>query len=199
MRIPPFLAQQDAGGRVADGQARGLHLEIPDGLNLVAQKGAGELGREHQRGAVVVVHGQVAGRRLDGLQVPDARGRHVEGVRPLEPQLGRHLHGGRRLEVLAGDAAADDEIDLVQRHVVDLEAVLGRGDGVIRDDSGPFVRFQVAVTRLAKSEDVLDCGRDGKERLIGSLKTRTDPANDLGVVDAVFREGDARFGQVQFR
>ena len=178
-------AQEDSRRRVADGQPGDLHVEVADGLDVVAQEVARQLGGEDQRGPVLGVQRQVSGGGLDRLQVADAGGGHVEGVRSLEAQLGGDLHRRRRLEVLARDAAADHQIDLVERDGVGLQAVVGRRHRVVGDAAGAHVRLDVADLRLAQPKDVLDGRGEGGElgvvplkrartrRMVSALSTRS--------------------------
>ena len=144
-----------------------------------------------ERRSVLVVQGEVSGRRLDRFEVSDARRRHVECVCLLEAELGGDFHRRGGLEVLASNSATDDEVDLVDRRTVHLEAFLRGLDGVV-GNARFFARLEVAHVRLAHGEDALNGRFDGRPFVLGAPVVLPDSAEDFGVIDAGCREGHPR-------
>src|SRR5262245_11086601 len=102
---------------------------------------------------------------MDRLQVANASLGHVEGMRSLDAQLVANLHRRRRLEVLARNGAADDEVDVVERGLVLGQATLRGARGVV-GDACVESRLQVANLGAAQRKHLLDPGLDGSP-LIG--------------------------------
>ncbi len=106
-----LLAQKPRARRVANGQSRGLRHELVDGLYVVAEEAPTQLRRANQRLAVMLVHRQVTRCDVNPLQLSRACARHVERMDVLDAALGRGFHRRGRLEVLAGHAPVDEQVD----------------------------------------------------------------------------------------
>ena len=68
------------------------------------------------------MQGEVAGGDVQRLYEASAGTGHVHGLQRIRAEATRNLGSGRRFEVVAGDAAVDEQVDVACRDSVFLQA-----------------------------------------------------------------------------
>jgi len=164
-----------------------LRHELVDGLNVVTEKASAQLRRANQRLAVARVHRQEARGDVNPFHLACACAGDVERVDVLDAALGRGLHGGRRLEVLAGNASVDEQVDLRRRNAPRFEHAVG---SLRREVAHPrrVILFDVANTRRASIENATHRSFEQRPTLRGTLEVASHAGDDLVVVQARGRQ-----------